>query len=329
MQTCQLGQSDISVSRIAFGCWAIVGGFNWGHQEEQDSLAALQAGYDAGITLFDTAEAYGNGRSEELLAKALGNVRQNIVIASKVSSGHLRPADIRTACENSLRRLNTDYIDLYQIHWPSPDVPLEATLGEMLRLREEGKIRAVGVSNFGRESLDTAFGYTDIITNQVSYNLLFRAIEYDIQPLCRDHHCDLLCYSPLMQGLLTGKFNTADEVPADRARTRHFRGSREHCRHGEGGAEAETFRTIDELRAAAEEEGVSLAEIALAWPLRQSAVGCVIAGARNPAQAAANAGAGEVSLSADLLRRLDRLTAPLKEKLGENPDLWQAKSRVF
>lgn len=116
MQYCTLGQTDLKVSRIAFGCWAIVGGFNWGEQDERDSLAALRAAFDSGITLFDTAEGYGDGYSEQLIARALGDVRSRIVIASKVSRNHLRPDDVRAACERSLKNLNTDCIDLYQIH---------------------------------------------------------------------------------------------------------------------------------------------------------------------------------------------------------------------
>jgi myo-inositol catabolism protein IolS len=135
MQFRDLAGSDISVSSIAFGCWAIVGGFNWGPQDEQDSLAALRTAFDEGINFFDSAEGYGSGRSEELLGKALGDVRDQIVIATKVSPKNFQPADLRAACERSLRNLNTEWIDLYQLHWPRRDIPVADTLGVLDELK--------------------------------------------------------------------------------------------------------------------------------------------------------------------------------------------------
>ena len=179
MQYRALANTDIKVSAIAFGCWAIVGGFNWGPQDEKDSLDALRTAYDAGINFFDSAEGYGNGRSEQLLARGLSDVRDRIVIATKVSPRHFVPHDLRAACERSLRNLNSDWIDLYQLHWPNRALPIDETLGVLEDLKQQGKIRAYGVSNFGPKDLAGCLATPYAInSNQLAYNLLFRAIEY-------------------------------------------------------------------------------------------------------------------------------------------------------
>ncbi|MEX0881952.1 MAG: aldo/keto reductase, partial [Cyclobacteriaceae bacterium] len=198
--------SELEISRLIFGCWAIVGGFNWGPQDERDSLAAIKEAYDQGITTFDTAEAYGGGASENLLAEALGEKRKDIIIASKVGPDDFSPENIRKACERGLKNLQTDYIDLYQLHWPNPDLPLEDSLRALELLKQEGKIRAYGVSNFGTKYLEKCkLSGFNISSNQMAYNLLFRAIEFSILPKCVEDQVPVLCYSPIMQGPLTGK----------------------------------------------------------------------------------------------------------------------------
>lgn len=315
---------------MAFGAWAIVGGFNWGDQDVQDSIAALRAAFDEGITLIDTAELYGNGASEELIHRALGDVRDEVVIASKVASSHLAPEDLKAACERSLKALGTDRIDLYQIHWPSRTVPLEDSLAAMEELKQEGKIRAIGVSNFGPQDLgDLLNQSSSIVTNQVAYNLIFRAIEYEIQPICDRENIGILCYSPLMQGLLTGKFATADDVPEDRARTRHFSSHRPQTRHGEAGVEEETFSALQQIREIAVELGVSMADLTLAWLMKQPAVSSVIVGGRNAGQVKRNCNALKLDLSDDVEKQLRTATRSLKEAMGPNADLWQGEpSRI-
>ena len=323
MQYRKLGGSGIEVSTIAMGCWAIVGDATWGPQDETDALAAIRAALDTGITLFDTAEGYGDGASEALLGRGLGADRDRAVIASKVSSGHLRPEQVIEACERSLKNLGTDRVDLYQIHWPSREVPLADTLGALETLRAQGKIRAVGVSNFGTKDLDDLSRQdTPIAANQLAYSLLSRAIEFEIQPRCVERGISILPYSPLAQGLLTGKFRTADEVPVGRARTRHFSGEREGARHGEPGCEAETFAAIAAIQEIAEELGRPMAEVSLAWLLHQPGVTSVLAGARDPRQVAENAAAAELRLSEPILARLGAATEPVKQALGPNADLW-------
>jgi myo-inositol catabolism protein IolS len=325
----RLAKTEIEVSVVCFGCWGIIGGFNWGPQDEHDSLAALHAAFDAGINFYDTAEGYGNGQSEQLLARGLGNVRDKIVIATKVSPNHFSVQEMRAACERSLQNLGTEWIDLYQLHWPNHDLPINETLDALERLKSEGKIRAYGVSNFGTQDLRDAVGTgRTISSNQLAYSLLFRAIEYDVLPLCTEHNISVLTYSSLMQGLLSGKYRTADDVQTDRARTRHFAHTRSHARHEEAGAETETFEAVEAVRQMATEINEPMADVALAWLIAQPGITSVIAGARNEDQAHGIARAGALSLPPEFVERLLQPTSALKHKLGPNPDMWQSKSRM-
>ncbi|MGC9394048.1 MAG: aldo/keto reductase [Anaerolineae bacterium] len=321
----KLGKSDLEASVITMGCWAIAGGRLWGPQDEAEAIGALHAAVDAGINFFDSAEGYGAGRSEALIGKAFkGHLRDKVLIATKVSQRHLRPADLRAACENSLRNLGMETIDVYYIHWPNWDIPLADTLGEMQRLKDEGKIRFVGCSNFGKRDLTEILALEHVEINQLAYNLLFRAIEYDIVPLCVEHRVSIAPYSPLLHGILTGKFATLADIPDERARTRHFSAAhRSMVRHGEPGAEAETAAALAAIREICDGAGLPMAQVALAWLLEQPGVTTVIAGARNPAQIQANAAAAALTLPADVVAALTQATEPLKVALGPNPDMWQ------
>jgi aryl-alcohol dehydrogenase-like predicted oxidoreductase len=281
------------------------------------------------VTFFDSAELYGDGYSEQLIGRALGGVRDEIVIASKAAPDHFAPDELRAACERSLGCLGTDRIDLYQLHWPHPEIPVAETLGVMAELREEGKIRAIGVSNFGPHDLAEALAAgVPIASNQLAYSLLFRAIEFEILPLCVEESISVLCYSPMLQGLLTGKFAAADDVPVDRARTRHFSCERRDARHGEPGAEAGTFAAVAQVRRVADLIGEPMANVALAWLLAEEGVASVIAGGRSPAQALINARAADLELSPDVVADLAAATDALKQTLGPNADMWQTDSRI-
>ncbi len=325
----KLGKTEIRVSTVSFGCWAIIGGFNWGHQEKKDSLDALSAAFDSGINFFDTAESYGNGYSEQLIAEALGKKRDQIIIASKASPPHFTKEKLRQACERSLRNLHTDYMDLYQLHWPNWDLPVQETLETLEQLKKEGKIRAFGVSNFGpqdlKECLETDF---KICSNQMAYSLLFRAVEYEVLSLCKDNHISILCYSPIMQGLLTGKFNSIEEVPEDRQRTRHFSPSRAEARHKEEGAEKETMEAVARIRKISEDAEISMTSLSIAWLLSQPSVTTAIVGGRNASQVKENARAGDVELAPEIKERLSHATEKLKKKLGRNLDMWESSSRI-
>jgi myo-inositol catabolism protein IolS len=328
MKYLKLGKTDITVSVVSMGCWAFAGGRVWGPQDEAESIATVRAALDAGVNFFDTAEGYGDGDSEAVLGRALAGRRHEAVIATKVSRSHLSGDEVRDACERSLRRLQTDTIDLYQVHWPSRTVPLDETMEALEKLREQGKVRAVGVCNFGVGDLSDLLKAGRTETNQLPYSLLWRAVEYQIRQQCVDERIGILCYSPLAQGLLTGKFGSPDEVPAGRARTRHFSKARPQVRHGEAGCEAETFAAIGRIRAMCDEIRQPMAQVALAWLLHQPGVTAVIAGARRPDQIRQTAQAADLELSPETLGELTEATEPLKRILGPNPDMWQSESRL-
>ncbi|MHC4915588.1 MAG: aldo/keto reductase [Planctomycetota bacterium] len=329
MKYARLGRTDIEVSAVCMGCWVFAGGDYWGEQSEADSAAAVSAALEAGVNFFDTAEGYGAGASEEVLGRALAGRRKEAVIASKVSGRHLSPEGVVEACEASLKRLGTDRIDLYQIHWPSRTVPLAETIGALEKLREQGKVRAVGVSNFGPGDMDELAALGRAESNQLPYSLLWRAIEFAILPKCLEGDVGVLSYSSLMQGLLAGRFAAPEDVPPHRARTRHFDASRrELARHGEPGREAETFEAVGRVREIAAKAGHSMADVSIAWLLAQPGVTSVIAGMRTPEQAERNARAADVSLAPEVVAELSAATEKLKEALGTNADMWQTESRM-
>ena len=323
----RLGKTDIVVSFVAMGCWAIAGDRVWGPQDEAESIATVEAALDAGVNFFDTAEGYGDGHSELVLGRALANHRHEAVIATKVSRSHLSADQVREACEQSLRRLQTDYIDLYQIHWPGHTVPLAETIQALEMLREQGKVCAIGVCNFGPGDLSDLLDVRRVESNQLPYSLLWRAIEYQIRQRCIEADMGILCYSPLAQGLLTGKFVSPDDVPQGRARTRHFSKDRPLARHGEPGCETETFVAIEEIRRISDRIDQPLAKVALAWLLHQPGVTSVIAGARRPDQIKQTAQAADLALSPDVVGQLTDATEEIKRLLGPNPDMWQSESR--
>ena len=322
-----LGQTDIQVSTICMGCWGLASDFHWGPQDDAASIATVHAALDAGVTFFDTAESYGGGHSDEVLGRALQGVRHQVVIATKVSPQNLAPDALIRSCEASLRRLNTDYIDLLQIHWPSRELSMAESWAEMEKLVTAGKVRAIGVSNFGVIDLPELLEVGLPTSNQLPYSLLFRAIEFGVQQICVENHISILAYSPLMHGLLTGKFATLDDMPVTRARTRHFSPDRLHTRHHEAGCEEETNAALQEIRRISQETGLSMTHLSLAWLLHQPGVDSVITGMRRPEQARDSALAADIHLTPDILHRLDLSTRPVKEALGPNLDMWQTEPR--
>lgn len=329
METMLIGEGAHRVSRLVLGCWQFSGNV-WGEVPEADALATLRQAADLGVNFLDTAEAYGDGLSEEIVGKAMAATgRAAFFVASKPKRAE--PGKITASCEASLKRLGTDHIDLYQLHWPPAADVLDDCMRELQGLKEAGKVREIGVCNFGTGDLDDLVKQ-DLprpVTNQIAYNLLWRAIEDAILPDCRALGIGILAYSPLMQGLLTGKFTSADEVPAGRARSRHFSAEREQARHGGPGHEELTFRTIRELERIAKAAGHELREVALAWLLQRPGVAGVIVGARRPEQVAANAATvGTVELSPETVQALDAASEELRKALGPDPDMWAPESRV-
>ncbi len=325
------GKSDIEIPVLGIGCWSYGGGDYWGEQTQRDVEEVVHAALDQGLNYFDTAEGYNDGRSEESLGKALKGRRDQAIISSKISPNNTEPSVLRQHCEDSLRRLQTDYIDIYYVHWPITEQSVQDAFATLMDLRDEGKIRSVSISNFGVEQMSEALATgAQIDLNQLCYNLLSRAIEIEIVPMCREQEIGIVGYMPLFQGLLAGKYACVDEVPEPRKRTRHFRQDRAQARHGESGAEEETFAAIEGIREIALAEGLPMAQLSIAWAMAKPGVTCVLVGARNRGQLAENAGAAEVSLDPGLIARLDELTQPVLDKLGANPDYWQGsgESRI-
>jgi len=210
MQLRKLGRSDILISSIVMGLWQ-AGKEMWVGIDDRQSIQAIRAAYDAGTTTFDTAEAYGKGHSEQILASATSDRRDKVIYATKVFANHLKYDQIIKSCHRSLKNLKTDYIDLYQIHWPSgsfgfDEVPIGETVGALNDLKEQGKIRAIGVSNFSRLQLQESCEYGQIDSLQPPYSLFWRHVEKDAMAFCVENKITLLAYSPMAQGLLTGRF---------------------------------------------------------------------------------------------------------------------------
>lgn len=324
----RVGKTDLDVSRLTLGTWAFAGGAVWGEQDAKSSIATVHAALDKGLTTFDSAPGYGDGEAERVLGLALERRRAEAVIATKIPQEQLAYGDVLASCEASLKRLRTDYIDLLQVHWANREIPMEESVRAFRKLKEQGKVRYIGVCNFGPQDMrDWLAAGGEMVSNQLPYSLLSRAIEFEIIPQSRGHGVSILPYTPLMQGLLAGKFASADDVPEGRARFRHFSGTRRSARHGEAGCEAETFAAIGEIGRLAKELGLPMEHLALAWLLHQDTVASVIVGARNADQLLENLRATNVELSPETLVALNKATEDVKQHLGRNPDLWENPGR--
>jgi aryl-alcohol dehydrogenase-like predicted oxidoreductase len=325
----KLGRTDIQVSVISMGCWPMADPRLWGPQDESESIAAIHASLDAGVNFIDTAEGYGHGYSEELVGKALVGRRSGAVICTKVSPENQRGVDMVAACEASLCRLRTDWLDLYLLHWPNHELGVEEPLRAMERLRDDGKVRAIGVSNFATADLADGLALGRLEVDQLPYNLLWRAIEYEVGPQCLANDVSITCYSALMHGLLSGRFAAPDDVPIGQARSGIFSGERPMAPHDGPGAEAQAFATLNAIRAVSEQSGLPMARLALAWLCDRPGVASAIVGARTVEEARDNAAAGDLALSRDVVAELDEATRGLKEHFGgANPDLWQLPDRM-
>ncbi|MFN3189961.1 MAG: aldo/keto reductase [Aureliella sp.] len=328
MNTIKLSNTDLVVSRLCFGCWGIVSDAHWGERAREESISAMSAAIEHGINFFDTAPVYGNGASEELLGDFLKqHSGAGVVVASKVPPSMMKPEDVIRACEDSLARLQLEVIDLYQTHWTDPNVPIEETWQAMLDLQQQGKVRHIGVCNAGPEDLTRLGSVQQAVTNQLPYNLLWRAIEFGVQPKCVEESIGILAYSPLMHGILGNRYQQADDVPDGRARTRHFHHRRAQTRHGEDGCEKLTFETLDQIRELSTRLDQSVTDVALAWALAQDSVEVVIAGARDANQLRSNVDSLEGELPAATLAELREVTDALKSALGQNVDMWDGSGK--
>jgi aryl-alcohol dehydrogenase-like predicted oxidoreductase len=300
MEYTMIGTSDLRVSKISLGTWQF-GTEGWGFGAdftEDEALATVDKALSLGINLLDTAEVYGDGRSEKIVGKAIKDRRGKVILATKVLPRHLRKRDLIRACDESLQRLGIEQIDLYQIHAAEPYVPLKESMVALEKLIAQGKVRYVGVSNFSVPLLRAAEEVFSgrIVSNQVRYNLLQRGIEAEILPYCRERGITVIAYSPLAQGLLTGKYDR-NHIPADKIRQRNPLFREENL--------VQVFPVIDLLQEIGKVHGVTTAQVALRWVTAQDGV-IAIPGAKRPEQVEENAGALNWSPSP---KELDRLNA--------------------
>ena len=307
--TREIGRSGVRASAVGLGTWAI-GGWMWGGTDEAESISAIQASLDAGVTLIDTAPAYGLGRSEEIVGKAIAGRRDKAVIATKCGlvwhtqkGNHFFDQDGRPVhrylgrdsivheLEESLRRLGTDYIDLYITHWQDPTTPVEETVAALEELKRAGKIRAIGASNVNRSELEqyVATGALDAI--QERFSMIDRGIEADLLPLTVKNGVSTLSYSSLALGLLSGTIGPDRVFSGDDQRRDNPRFSVANRQKAKDFAEA--------IRPVAERHGASIAQVVIAWTLAQPGVTFALCGARNPAQALDNARAGTLRLGTE------------------------------
>ena len=317
MQKRYLGQTNIEITPLLVGTWQ-AGKKMWAGIEDEESIRAIRAAFEAGIITIDTAEIYGEGHSESIVAQALADVREQVIYATKVFANHLKYEEVIAACDRSLKNLQTDYIDLYQIHWPSGSwnteiVPISETMAALNYLKAQGKIRAIGVSNFSRSQLEEAGQYGRIESIQPPYSLFWRSVEKEIMPYCIENNISILAYSPLAQGLLTGKFRNGYQLASEDHRIKN------KLFHGENFPRVQA--ALNQLEPIANRYSCSLAQLSLAWLIKQPQTNA-IAGVRNAAQAVNNAQAMTINLTPEDLKLIDNIGKQVTDFLDDNPVLW-------
>lgn len=308
MEYRELGKSGIKVSVVGLGCWPM-GGEAWGGADDEESIRTIHRSLDLGVNLFDTAEAYGRGRSEEVLGRGLLGKRSQAVISSKAAAHHLAPEEIVGALEGSLKRLQTDYLDVYFVHWPVAEIPLSETIGKLEELRQSGKIRAIGVSNFRVDQLEEAMKWGQIDVVQPAYSLLWRSMELDLRPFCEAKGIGIMTYSSLAQGLLTGTITKDTKFPEgdQRPKTTLFQPDV----LGPG------LEAVEGMKPIAREYKVSLAQLALNWVISRPGVTTSLVGARTPREIEDNVGAVGWKLDASAEEALDKLTQPVLQAISK------------
>ena len=338
----KINKTNIEVSEFALGTWPFAGGDEWGYQDDQDSINAVNESINNGINFFDTAPGYGDGRSERVLGKAIKNKRGSNVLSTKVPASELHPDNLRKSCEFSLNNLQTHYIDVYHIHWPSRkssgskillepnnknEVDINDTVDELNKLYDEGKIRSIAVSNFGKKDFEEISSLTHVVANQLPYNGFWRAIEYEIQEICIEKKSGIICYSPLAQGLLTGRYNHPDEVPYGVSRSRLFSKDRSPMAiHKDIGCEKILFNTISKLKILSKENDISMAIMSLGWLKTRMGILSILIGCRNIEEVNLNVPAFNYNPKKELNEKISALTEDIKIYVGKNPDMWSAES---
>jgi aryl-alcohol dehydrogenase-like predicted oxidoreductase len=323
MQYRKLGYTDLQFSTIGLGTWAIGGGdyaFGWGPQDDADSIATIQRALDLGVNWLDTAAVYGLGHSEEVVGQAVKGMRQKPYIATKCSLrwgedrvvyNSLKKDSIRLETEQSLRRLQVDVIDLYQIHWPNPEPDIEEGWGEIARLIQAGKIRYAGVSNFNVEQLQRIQPIHPVASLQPPYSMLKRGVEEGLLDYCRENQIGVVVYSPMQKGLLTGTITRqrVENFPEDdnRSRDRMFHEPELSI----------NLELVERLSQIAARRDISMAQLAIAWVLRRPEVTSAIVGGRKPEQIEETVRAGDVDLTSAEIEEIELLLDWRKQALAQ------------
>ncbi|KAA0130156.1 aldo/keto reductase [Chryseobacterium sp. SN22] len=319
----KIGTSDLEVSAITFGAWA-AGGWMWGSTDRNDAVEAIKASYDAGVTSIDTAPIYGQGTSEEIVGDAIKGIsRDQVQILTKfgmrwdLTQGdfamHSKNNDgqdidvykyagrdsIIYECEQSLKRLGTDYIDLYQIHWPDSTTPIDETFEAVSRLIEQGKVRFAGVCNYSAQQMQEAEKTLKLVSNQIPFSMVNRGIEEETVPYCIENNKSILAYSPLERGLLTGKITPGYQFQEGDHRASH--------KHFQPDFIEKTNALLDKIRPIADQHHVSLGQLVLRWTIERSGITVALAGARNAEQAVQNARSAEINLSKEEIDTISEL----------------------
>lgn len=313
MQTRQLGNSDLRLSAVGLGAWAIGGAgwdHSWGPQDDSESVRAIHRALDLGINWIDTAAVYGLGHSEEVVARALADRPNKVIVATKCGLRwrenrsvypHLEAESVRTEAEDSLRRLKLDVIDLYQIHWPSPPARIEQAWGVMADLVREGKVRYAGVCNFSVQQLGRLQPIHPVTSLQPPYSMVNRATEGELLPYCAHNGIGVVAYSPMQCGLLTGAFSQERLASLDmedwRRKDRSFKEP----------LFSKTLELVERLKPIAQRHQRTLAQLAVTWVLRRPEVTSAIVGARRPTQIEDTAQAGNWQLTADEVHEIETI----------------------
>lgn len=309
MKLRQLGSSSLEVSVVGLGTWAIGGDF-WGAVDDAQSIDAIRAGIDAGINLIDTAPAYGAGHSESVVGQAIAGRRDQVIVATKCGIvrtedafvRNLKPESVTREVDESLRRLGVDTIDLYQIHWPDEDTPLDDTLEALQRIQEQGKFRYLGVSNFDPTLMQQVMQSMDLVSLQPPYSLLKRDIEAETLPFCRNHGIGVLSYGSLGGGILTGKYDEPPKLPPGDNRGSFYPFFDEPLW-------SKAQKVVDCLRAIASERNVTPGQVAINWAVAQPGVTTALVGVKTPSQAVENAAAGSWELTESELASIESVYA--------------------
>jgi aryl-alcohol dehydrogenase-like predicted oxidoreductase len=313
MQTRQLGSDGPAISVVGFGAWE-AGGDAWGPNESEERvIEAMHAGLDAGMNWIDTAEVYGKGASERIVGRAVKDRRDRALVFTKVApspeGSGFRPEQVAKAARDSLQRLDMDYVDLYQLHWPDETgIPLEETWGAMVTLRDEGLTRHIGVSNFDRALIETCEAIAPVDSVQNEFSLLVQDDRAEFLPWVAERGITYLAYSPLAAGILTGALR-ADHAFADDDWRSGRRGDEEHPELFRPGAFEANVAKADRLGEIAARLGTTTASLALAWVVAAGSTTAAIAGSRDPAHARSNAAAGDLKLDPDVLAEIDAIFA--------------------